>query len=242
MLFGIEIEDQRHSVVVKVDGPEEDIHHSPAVVLVVIEDRVVLECRKLLTDSNIEKISLAVAAACEADYDSSAIKRIKAAIQDADSGRLSRISLCRRSRSSSPGSSRRTVSLSEDIPPYLWNGRELFCCGRGYAVPVNGSNPGLGYYVDEERRFHVDPDGAVVVRDIFEMYASGKTVLFQLGLVDGAIIAVPGKAVKLIDKNALKNMLVAVSNHALELGPAVRCAANDRLKKAIVEMLEGVKE
>jgi len=49
-----------------------------------IEDRVVLECRKLLTDSNIEKIALAVAAACEADYDSSAIKRIKAAIQEVD--------------------------------------------------------------------------------------------------------------------------------------------------------------
>ena len=49
-----------------------------------IEDRVVLECRKLLTDSNIEKISLAVAAACEVDYDSSTIKRIKAAIQEAD--------------------------------------------------------------------------------------------------------------------------------------------------------------
>ena len=32
------------------------------------------------------------------------------------------------------------------------------------------------YYVDEERRFHVDPDGAAVVREIFEMYASGKTV------------------------------------------------------------------
>lgn len=40
----------------------------------------------------------------------------------------------------------------------------------------NGSNPGLGYYVDEERRFHIDPDGAAVVREIFEMYASGKTV------------------------------------------------------------------
>ena len=49
-----------------------------------IEDRVVLECRKLLTDNNIEKIALAVAAACEADYDSSAIKCIKAAIQEAD--------------------------------------------------------------------------------------------------------------------------------------------------------------
>ena len=49
-----------------------------------IEDRGVLECRKLLMDSNIEKIALAVAAACEADYDSAAIKRIKAAIQEAD--------------------------------------------------------------------------------------------------------------------------------------------------------------
>ncbi|MDL2206762.1 recombinase family protein, partial [Eubacteriales bacterium OttesenSCG-928-N13] len=40
----------------------------------------------------------------------------------------------------------------------------------------NGSNPGLGYTVDSERRFHIDPDGAVVVREIFELYASGKTV------------------------------------------------------------------
>ena len=29
------VEDQRHSIVVEVNRPEEDIHHSPAVVLVV---------------------------------------------------------------------------------------------------------------------------------------------------------------------------------------------------------------
>lgn len=40
----------------------------------------------------------------------------------------------------------------------------------------NGSNPGLGYTVDEERQFHVDPKTAPIVRGIFEMYASGKTV------------------------------------------------------------------
>ena len=40
----------------------------------------------------------------------------------------------------------------------------------------NGSNPGLGYTVDEERRFHIDPETAPIVREIFEMYASGKTV------------------------------------------------------------------
>ena len=39
----------------------------------------------------------------------------------------------------------------------------------------NGSNPGLGYVVDEERRFHIDPETAPIVRVIFEMYASGKT-------------------------------------------------------------------
>lgn len=39
-----------------------------------------------------------------------------------------------------------------------------------------GSNPGLGYYVDEERRFHVDPAQAQVVREIFERYARGETV------------------------------------------------------------------
>jgi len=40
----------------------------------------------------------------------------------------------------------------------------------------NGSNPGLGYVVDEKRRFHIDPETASIVREIFEMYASGKTV------------------------------------------------------------------
>jgi len=40
----------------------------------------------------------------------------------------------------------------------------------------NGSNPGLGYYVDSERRFHIDNETAPIVRDIFEMYANGKTV------------------------------------------------------------------
>ena len=49
-----------------------------------IEDRVVAECRKLLTDTNIEKIAQSVAAACEADYDSSAVKRLKAALTETD--------------------------------------------------------------------------------------------------------------------------------------------------------------
>jgi DNA invertase Pin-like site-specific DNA recombinase len=50
-----------------------------------IEDRVVLKCRELLTDSNIERIALSVSAACEADYDSSAVKRLRAPLKEADS-------------------------------------------------------------------------------------------------------------------------------------------------------------
>jgi len=49
-----------------------------------IEDRVVRECYAMLTDENIEKLAMSVAAACEADYDSSAVKRLRAAIVEAD--------------------------------------------------------------------------------------------------------------------------------------------------------------
>ena len=43
-----------------------------------------LECRKLLTDSNIEHIAASVAAVCESDWDTISVKRIKAAIQETD--------------------------------------------------------------------------------------------------------------------------------------------------------------
>ena len=49
-----------------------------------IEDRVVLECRKLLTDSNIERIAASVSEVCESNRDTASIKRIKVAIQEAD--------------------------------------------------------------------------------------------------------------------------------------------------------------
>ena len=41
----------------------------------------------------------------------------------------------------------------------------------------NGSNPGLGYTVDKDRRFYVNPETAPIVREIFEQYASGKPSL-----------------------------------------------------------------
>lgn len=39
-----------------------------------------------------------------------------------------------------------------------------------------GSNPGLGYSVNAERQYVIDPEGAATVREIFEMYANGTTV------------------------------------------------------------------
>ena len=68
-------------------------------------------------------------------------------------------------------------------------------------------------------------NAAGVVADVLPCGDHPNAVLFQLGLVNGAVVAVPSEAVKLIDKDALKNVLVAVGNHALELGPAVRCTA-----------------
>ena len=51
---------------------------------------------------------------------------------------------------------------------------------RGMAINAekclsNGSNPGLGFKVDGERRFYVDEGEAAIVREIYERYASGET-------------------------------------------------------------------
>lgn len=39
----------------------------------------------------------------------------------------------------------------------------------------NGSNLGLGFKVDSERRFYVDNDEAAIVREIYERYVAGET-------------------------------------------------------------------
>ena len=47
-------------------------------------------------------------------------------------------------------------------------------------------------------------------------------VLLQLGLVPGTVVAVPGKTVQLPDQHNIKQLLVAVLNHLLELRAVVR--------------------
>ena len=49
-----------------------------------IEDRVVSECWKLLTDETISKTAKAVVAACERDYDSSTLKLLRRDLKTAE--------------------------------------------------------------------------------------------------------------------------------------------------------------
>ena len=48
------------------------------------------------------------------------------------------------------------------------------------------------------------------------------TVLLQLGLVPGTVVAIPGKAVKFPDQHDVKQLFVAVLDHLLELRAVVR--------------------
>ena len=69
----------------------------------------------------------------------------------------------------------------------------------------NGSNAGLGFTVDEERRFQIDPAGAAVVREIFERYAAGETVTEIINdLNERKIKTAQGKE---FNKNSLSRML-----------------------------------
>ena len=70
-----------------------------------------------------------------------------------------------------------------------------------------------------QNTFHQNAAG--IITDIFPCGDHSHTVLFQFCFVDGAVVAVARKAVKLIYKNALKGMFVTVGNHPLKLGTAV---------------------
>ena len=48
------------------------------------------------------------------------------------------------------------------------------------------------------------------------------TILFQLGLIPGTVVAVPGKAVQLPDQHDVKQLFVAVFDHLLKLRAVVR--------------------
>lgn len=69
-------------------------------------------------------------------------------------------------------------------------------------------------------------DAGSVVRNILFGRQHPDTVLFQLCLIDGTVVPIPGKAVQLIHQNALKGVLVAVGDHPLKFGTVVRGATD----------------
>lgn len=69
----------------------------------------------------------------------------------------------------------------------------------------NGSNPGLGYRVDGQRRFYIEPEEAAVVQEIFERYAGGQTVTEICTLMnDRGVKTSRGGC---FNKNSLRTML-----------------------------------
>lgn len=69
----------------------------------------------------------------------------------------------------------------------------------------NGSNPGLGFMVDQERHLDIEPAGAAVLREIFGRYAAGDTVAdICKDLNDRKIKTSQGKE---FNKNSLHRML-----------------------------------
>ena len=69
----------------------------------------------------------------------------------------------------------------------------------------NGSNPGLGYTVDKDCQFHINTETAPVVREIFEQYASGKTVTEII--TDLNVRQIKTSLGKAFNKNSLHRLL-----------------------------------
>ena len=76
------------------------------------------------------------------------------------------------------------------------NASKCLCTGGGVA---------LGFKVDKDRHFQVDEDTAPVVREIFEMYANGKTVTEIITMMNARNIVTSRGAA--FNKNSLRKML-----------------------------------
>ena len=64
----------------------------------------------------------------------------------------------------------REVYLPKGIWYDFFNGTEY----QGEQTITAGRDPGLGFKVDKNRRFYVDPKEAAIVREVFERYSEGE--------------------------------------------------------------------
>ena len=102
-------------------------------------------------------------------------------------------------------------------------GQTLLRIERHAAVDLLRQLGGVVFRHTFQNTFHKNTGG--IICDVLSCRDNADSVLLELSFVDGAVIAVSGKAVKLIDKNGIEGVLVAVCNHSLELSAVVIGAA-----------------
>lgn len=97
---------------------------------------------------------------------------------------------------------------------------------------TNGTMPatrmGIASVIREElfqAQQYLKNDDASIVCDVLFSRENTDTVLFQLSLMNGAVISIASKAIQLINQNKLKCLLFTVLYHLLETLTIVRCTA-----------------
>ena len=112
--------------------------------------------------------------------------------------------------------------------------RELAFQGvfRHAANDLFGQVSGIIFRIAFKHRFQNDAFRAI--RDDLGSRHELDTVLLQLGLVPGTVVAVPGKAVQLPDQHNVKQLLVAVFYHLLKLR-AVVCLSRDGTVNVVLD-------
>ena len=108
----------------------------------------------------------------------------------------------------------------------------------------------FGYIINADHRFEIDPLTAPFVAETFQHRFQNDalrplgddlggrheldTVLFQLGLIPGTVVAIPGKTVELPDQHDIKQLFVAVFYHLLKLR-AVVCLGRDGTVNVVLD-------
>ena len=87
-----------------------------------------------------------------------------------------------------------------------------------------GKVGGVVFRIALQHRFQ--NDAFRPLRNNFRCRHELDTVLLELGLIPGTVVAIPGKAVEFPDQHNVKQLLVTVFNHLLELGSIVRLGRN----------------
>ena len=123
------------------------------------------------------------------------------------------------------------VNLNMFLAVYTKAQRQIAACGKAFFGVDVHATPYLLREFDAVILCHSLQHGLhqhtrSIIGDVLTGGQHTDAVLFELGLVGGAVIAVAGKAVKLIDQYGLKELFVPVRNHAQKFRAVIGCAGN----------------